>query len=63
MWSKQSKDQGPDGKILHRNKLNILRLVTNLQVMPVLTDKTISIGSHMHYEYSNIHYKCTMPPL
>ena len=25
--------------------------------MPVLTDKTILIGSHMYYEYSNIHYK------
>ena len=43
MWSKQSKDQGSDGKILHRYKLNILKLVTNLQVMPVLTDKTILI--------------------
>ena len=46
MWSKQSKDQCPGGKILHRYKLNILRLVTNLQVMPVLTDKRISISSH-----------------
>ena len=48
MWSKQSKDHRPNGKILHRYKLNIL--VTNLQVMPVLTDKTILIGSHMYYE-------------
>ena len=29
MWSKQSKDQGPDRKILHRYKLNILNKFTS----------------------------------